>query len=185
MNDNDKTFLAALTAPNAPFLDIVRAVHRAHRLLCDAARDTLVSELPQIQAAFELPDALKPDDVKRNTYPKPDVDSEWPYDNCSDEASIWLPAPVQASFLVYTEFGEGRVQACLGLEFLRLARRRTWFESLAENLDFAEETWYPGGHVLVRRMDLIDITHVQDTLEELLQNFLTQLDRARRAPAEA
>ena len=185
MNDNDKTFLAALTAPNAPFLDIVRAVYRAHRLLCDAARDTLMSELPQIQVAFGLENALNPDNVNRDAFPKPDAKNEWPYDDCGDGARIWLPAPVEAFFWVYTEFGEERVQACLGLEFLQLKRRRTWFESLAGNLDFAEDTWYAGSYVLVRRMDLIHIADVQDAIEEMLRNFLTDLDRARQASAEA
>lgn len=183
MNDNDKTFLAALTAPNAPFLDIVRAVHRAHRLLCDAARDTLVAGLPQIQAAFGLRDALNPDNANRHVYPKPDANSEWPYDNCSDGASIWLPVPVEATFWVYTEFRDQRVQACLGIEFLRLARQRAWLESLAERLGFSEESW-GGSYVLVLREDLTDIAQVQDTLEDMLRNFLTDLDRARRAPAE-
>ena len=184
MNDNDKTFLAALTAPSAPFLDIVRAVHRAHRLLCDAARDTLVSGLPQIQAAFGLRDALNPDNANRSVYPKPDANSEWPYDTCSDEARIWLPAPVEASFMVYTEFGEGRVQACLALEFPKLTRRRAWLESLAEGLGFSEESWGGGSYVLVLRKDLTDIAQVQDTLENMFRDFLTDLDRARRAPAE-
>jgi hypothetical protein len=142
-----------------------------------------VSALPQVQVAFGLQDALNPDTVIRDVYPKPDANSEWPYDNCSDGASIWLPAPVEAAFWVFTEFRDELVQAGLGLEFKRRARRTMWLESLAEGPHFNDEFW--SGHVLVQRTDFTDIARVQDTLEVMLGNFLTDLNRARRAPAEA
>lgn len=177
MNVNDLDFLKTLTDPKTPFLDIVRAVHRANLLMCETARTIVRAELENLQEAFGIDTALNPEDVHLDVYPRAD-DSSWEYRAYTAGARIWLPDPVEAKFWLFVEFSDEPGRLVTALEFPRPSARSRWLDSRQDRPEFTEASW-DDDSVLEWAVPLGDITQVEEALANLLREFLAEVRRVR------
>jgi hypothetical protein len=181
ISTSDAALLKTLTDPKTPFIDIVRAIYRTQRVLGEVARDLLVAELPNLQEAVGLSEPLNAANVGRSVTPKPSDLAEWDYQSCSIGATIWLPEPIKALFWLYIGFSDEGDRLSVGFDFPRRSNRDRWLASLAEPPEFVQPDW---GYALERSTPLGDITHVEETLGNLLQDFLAEVHRVRRPSGE-
>jgi len=179
MNENDIGFLNSVDDPRAPFLDIVRAIYRANRLMCECARQVLKDSLVNIQDTFNIPAGLNPEHVNLDISPRVDTPWAWDYEGATAGARIWLPAPVDATFWLFIDFRDPKNKIVAALEFGNRKRRARWREQFVEASAFTEATW--GGYALVMAWDcpLRDFAKLDDALTKLLQAYLTEVHRAR------
>lgn len=176
MNENDIAFLRTLVDPRAPFLDFVRAIYRANRLMCESARKVLTDSLGNIQEAFNIPAHLNSQHVNLDISPRADTQWAWDYEGSTAGSRIWLAAPVEATLWLFVDFRDVN-KIVAALEFGNHMRRARWIEQFAERPAFAEDTWE--GYALVMDCPLGDFATLDDTLAQLVQAYLTEVRRAR------
>lgn len=175
MNKNDIAFLCTLVDSQTPFLDIVRAIYRANRLMCESARRVLTNLHEDIRSALEIREPLVPENVGLGIWPKADSRYKWNYESCGTGACIWLPN-VEALLWLFVDFGDSsRIVA--GLEFSTPARRKTWIQQFAERPNFEDATWE--WYALAKFNPLVDFANLDGELEALLQAYLNEIRRVR------
>lgn len=182
LRESDLTYLKTLTDPKTPFLDIVRAMYRANRLLAKLAQHIVREELENLKECFRLGEVLNSYDVHLDIGPKVNDAGAWDYEGCWVGARIWLRDPVQATFWLFIEFGDNGIRLVTGLDFPRLNARNCWLHSCRERPEFTEVSW--DGYALEQAAPLDDMADVEETLANLLQDFLTEVRRVRRAAGE-
>jgi hypothetical protein len=175
MNENDIKFIKSLTNPKTPFLDIVRAIYRAQRLLCQEARDVLEAELQNIAQVFNIKRELHPDNICLSADPTPDSREDWwDYESCSCGAGMWLPEPVNASLWLFVAFRDEGSYVGVGLEFPKKSDRNRWKENLSS--DFIEEQWEKWA--LVKKDDVSSLDSLSIDLTAILNSLLDSVSKA-------
>ncbi|WP_295393711.1 hypothetical protein [uncultured Thiodictyon sp.] len=180
MNETDIAFLNNLADPRAPFVDIVRAIYRANRLICESARDALTAQLDDIQDALNVPGPLVPQNLRLQIWPKADAPNPWDYDRCKAGAVVWLPNPVDTKLRLFVEFGDQNY-IVVGLEFINPTRRNRWVEQFPERPGLIEEEWEAEfiGYTLVMRRQLDGFATLDGELTGLLTECLSEIRRVR------